>query len=125
MRSGAGAFCPRSRTLDRVFIFFAGRGNLLPVEDVVLGALLLVPCAAARHTPIPAAVSSTSPKPIVLLRRIEPLDSGIRLRDRNYCLVSAGTTPDRNTVSVWSLSPRWRTLNTTFSPGLSFAAAFL
>jgi hypothetical protein len=47
------------------------------------------------------------------------------VRPVSYCLLSAGTTPGRNTVNVRSLSPRRRTLNTTFSPGFRAATAFL
>jgi hypothetical protein len=47
------------------------------------------------------------------------------VRDTPYCLLSAGTTPGRKTVKVWSFCPRRRTLNTTFCPGLSLATAFL
>ena len=42
-----------------------------------------------------------------------------------HTALSAGTTPGRNTVKVCSLSPRRRTLNTTFSPGFSLPTAFL
>jgi len=38
-------------------------------------------------------------------------------------LLSAGTTPGRKTVMVRSVLPRRRTLNTTFSPGLSLLTA--
>lgn len=39
------------------------------------------------------------------------------------CWLSAGTTPDKNTVRMRSLSWRRNTLNTTFSPALSFLMA--
>src|ERR1700693_3963816 len=72
-RSGVGAFCPFSRALARVF--FDERCALLPVEELEpLEAL----CAAARHTPSPAATSSASPKTIVLLKRIQPRKTGTK-----------------------------------------------
>src|SRR5271163_3433797 len=122
MRSGVGTFCPRSRPLDLLgcFIDFFRFAELpgLADEGEVDGFApeLLCACAATLKTPGPAATSSARARCIALRIR---LSCEVRLI-LGYCWFSAGTTPGRNTVNTRSLSCRRRTLNTTWSPGLSF-----
>src|ERR1700676_2049585 len=75
MRSGAGVFCPRSRAFERTLDFFDERCEVLPVVEDALLEVSPVFRAAARHTPFPAAASSTSPTPMTLLRRILSLST--------------------------------------------------
>jgi len=57
MRSGVGAFCPRSRRLD-FFADFDRRDELPGFEEVGFFGAVDCVCAEAAHTPSPAAKKS-------------------------------------------------------------------
>ena len=57
MRSGVGAFCPRSRRCD-FFDDFARCEELRDLEEADFFCVALCACAEAAHAPNPAATSS-------------------------------------------------------------------
>lgn len=146
MRSGVGAACPFTRLL-----FFL-RDLEVPFADFAAGALLValgvaacdvlelewcefawlellrvlfelfcvVVCALAANTQqVPAAIAARKTPPRLLLLS--------KMRITCLCspcyLLSAGTTPARNTVMIRSVGLCRRTLNTTFSPAFSLETA--
>src|SRR5467141_2947866 len=70
MRSGVGAFCPRSRRCD-FFDDFARCEELRDLEGADFLCVAPCACAEAAHTPNPAATSSVRARWVAFGTRIE------------------------------------------------------